>query len=320
MYHIALITDSDYVMTTSVCVQSIVMHTVDVEVIVHICTLGLSDSESRMLENLSSDKVQVKIEHFDEADFQDRFGLVRQKTHVTPTALLKFELPFYFEDLNELLYLDGDLVVKDSLVDLLNIELGNNLLACSWELMPYFNFKRDHFGRSKKDFYFNSGVMLMNLRMMREDRIADLLWDTKLSCSTSILMDQDVFNTVCGSRTIHLPLKWNYRTLFHGKQYIALINEVTGTNYKTSDEIEQDVAIIHYAGETLKPWHYKTAPLRRYWDEAFVALYHKDYTDYPVLEYKKKPLLARYRQILKDKGALCLLSQILYGVYSKLKY
>lgn len=269
---IVLISDDNYILPTLVCIQSIIdnAHLIDGDYIIHVCSFGLLGANINKIEALSTDRIKVVVDLFNADDYSDRIVQVSQKTHVTPTALIKFELPNYFNYLDSLLYLDGDIIVKDSLVSLLSQDVDSYFLAASYDFLCHFNRIRYTLHRTvSDDFYFNSGVMLFNLKKMRELNIPDKLWDYKINSSTTKLMDQESLNAVCGSSVLHLPIKYNFNPRFLSNSFIREINKVYGENYKNLDELLEDIRIIHYVGHLDKPWVYKNALMRSYWDKAF---------------------------------------------------
>lgn len=265
-YHIALITDDNYCIPTLVCIQSIIINTSpNNRYTIHICTFGLKDENICRFMSLSKDNVNIIIDTFDGDLYKSKLEQVSQKTHVTPTALIKFELPNYFSSIDKLLYLDGDIIVKGKIDELLGVNLYGYYLAASYDFHCRINKINYSFKRDYKDFYFNSGVMLLNLKVMRIDNITSKLWDYKINHAKTRLMDQESLNAVCGLNTLPLSLRWNFNPFFLNEKYITEINNVYGENFSSTEKLEEGVSIIHYVGKADKPWIYKDAKMREYW-------------------------------------------------------
>ena len=193
---IALICDDKYVMPTAVTIQSIkdtykgVSH-----VDVYVCTFGLNDSNCIFLESLSTDCFSVIIKICEADKYKNYIERINQKTHVTPTSLLKFELPNILPDVDKLLYLDSDIIVKGDLEELFQIDIKDYYLAASPEI--WRNLDKYWAGEDfsiENSFYFNSGVLLYNLNLMRIDNISSSLWNRKIENSkdpSKKTMDQD---------------------------------------------------------------------------------------------------------------------------------
>lgn len=274
---IAFICDDNYVMPTVVTIQSIKdSYHSDCHLDVYICTFGLSQQNCELLENLSTSVLSVIIKTCDLNAYKQYIDRINQKTHVTPTSLIKFELPNLLPDVDKLLYLDSDIIVKGDLDDLFNLNMADNYLAASPELWHNLNkyWAHEEYGLDNS-FYFNSGVLLYNLCKMREDNIPVKLWQKKIENAMDAskkTMDQDTLNDVCALKTIVLPIIWNLNTAFSNKKVINLdvLNKIMKTSYSTHDELKIDARILHYVGKEDKPWKYVTANCRDFWDHSYV--------------------------------------------------
>ena len=270
--NIALITDDNYALPTIVCIQSIIM-TVTKETVIHVCTFGLSQENVKAFHALSNEMVQVTVDVFSSEEYRELLNKINQKSHVTPTALIKFELPNHFFDLEQILYIDSDIIIRQDLSELFSVDLRNYYLAASYEFYKYLENRRykykSHWDRS---FYFNSGVMLMNLAKMRKDGISERLWQYKINQAKTTLMDQESLIAVCGERVLPLPIRWNFNPVFFNQEYIKEINEVYEVSYKNKEELLNDIAVIHYVGKKDKPWTYSTGRMREYWVNVYESV------------------------------------------------
>lgn len=269
---IVYISDDNYCMPTIVSIQSIIDNGCisNSDVCIHVCSFGLSKSNTKAIQSVGNGSIKICIDLFDKGKLRNNINSISQKSHVTPTALIKFELANYFSQIDSILYLDSDVIVNGSLSELLNLDLSDSYLAASSEFYCHMDRIRYTLHRTvSNDFYFNSGVMLLNLKEMRKDSISSALWDYKLNKARTKLMDQESLNAVIGSNCIHLPIKWNFNPRFLTKIHLPEINKVYNTNYCTINELEEDIKIIHYVGKPDKPWIYSTAHMRKYWDLAY---------------------------------------------------
>ena len=278
MNRIVLISDENYVMPTEVMVQSICdsARKYGGRFIVSVCSWELSDASMQQLQNHSDGNVQVQIVLVDSCKYKERMNKINQNSHVTPTALMKFELANLFPDDDYILYLDGDMVVKGNLNEVFDIKLKNNLVAASYEFWKYMLKHYQYTGDdSVPDFYFNSGVMLLNARAFRQENITEQLWKTKLEQfnidmkGKFALMDQDVFNAVCKGRVVELPIRFNCNTRFTHDVNVKDINRVFNTKYECVEEIKEDALILHYVGKEDKPWKYSGVACQEIWDEFY---------------------------------------------------
>ena len=85
-------------------------------------------------------------------------------------------------------------------------------------------------------------------------------------------MDQESLNAVCGSKTLRIPIKWNFNPAFLGKIYLKPILKIYGVKYDSIVDLEKDAAILHYVGTFDKPWKYKGARMSKYWLESYHSM------------------------------------------------
>lgn len=318
---IAFICDDNYCMPTAVCIQSI-MDTYELQELltIHVCSFGLSEQNVDRLKSMNSQYVKTVVDVFDASIYEEKLKAISQKSHVTPTALIKFELPSYFQNLASILYMDSDIVVKADITELLREEMDDYYICASYEFFDYLNRVRYTLKREVSDvFYFNSGVMLLNLQKMRDDDISSKLWDYKLNKTKTRLMDQESLNAICSSRTKHLPIKWNFNPVFNNQKYIRHINKVYGTSYNDTQQLENDVCVIHFVGAMDKPWKFENARMRHYWERSF-----KRSPFYRTLELAKapsesRPLPRAIQGRLKEQGLWGTICYMIYCVENKIK-
>lgn len=312
--HLVFITDDNYVMPTCVAINSFSINLNDDNIykyIVHICTFGLTERNLKHLETLSSNKISVIIHTISNLKYHEIFSSISQSTHVTPTALIKFDLSTIFSDIDEILYLDSDLIVNKSLSTLFDYDISNYYLAASFELWKYLNVLYDFSSqRSIPNFYFNSGVMLLNLKKMREDAIPEKLWKEKINSFNSDkikdkMMDQDALNSICSHQCLHLPIKFNCNSFFTSGINIENVNKIYNTTYSSCSDLKDDAVIIHYVGKSDKPWNYLQGNCVKEWEYYYIAsgydlsmLSRKSYTS--GFMYK----ISRFCESLKIRGII----------------
>lgn len=262
--HIAFITDNDYVIPTCVAISSIIESKLPkTQLFIHIVCASLSQENCSVFDSFSSDTVTVEIILQD----ADRFFTLHKvvKCVASRAALLKFVLPELFPDLSKLLYLDGDILVKGDLTELYQTELQNNYAACV--LNSFTFYRRHHPFEDTVENYFNSGVMLLNLQLMRKNNITEQLIEAKQN-TKSYLMDQVVLNTVFDKRILLLPFRYNYQILsLPGTKdniELKILNNHFGTKYKKTADLLTDAVIIHFASRS-KPWNTPSTPLFDEW-------------------------------------------------------
>lgn len=274
--HIAFISDDNYILPTCVAIKSLVLNVSSDDVHyykIHIFSFSLMEESRQKLRSMASENSEVLIHCIEKNTYKKLLDSINQNTHVTPTALLKFELCNLLPEVEELLYLDGDIIINGNITDIFDYDISDYLLAASFEFWTYLS-KLYQFNNDDEipDFSFNSGVMLLNLKRFRELKIDKKLWEVKFEqCNQKDkkenMMDQDTFNIVCASKCLHLPIRFNCNNQFTDGVSIELINKAYGTYYENATDLLNDAVIIHYVGKKDKPWLYQGMRCQKIWDE-----------------------------------------------------
>lgn len=314
MKHFVLICDDNYVLPTMVAIKSIVENSDrEQKYCIHVCCVELKKENKEAFETLGNSNCVVCVDEISAHYFKAAKQKVAQKTHVSTSALIKFELPNIYSDLDELLYLDSDIVVKSDLGELFLLDLKDNYLAASFEFWKYINTFYYCFGNVKNvDFFFNSGVMLMNLKKMREDDISKELWYYKLNSAKTTLMDQESFNAVCKGRVLPLSIVYNCNPLFIDEQYIESINKVFGCKFQKPNELLSEAKVIHYVGKSDKPWIFQGGRCQELWLSYYNRIAGiKNLTLIPYVK-EKQPLSLRVKAHYQHNGFKGLISYLLF--------
>jgi lipopolysaccharide biosynthesis glycosyltransferase len=145
------------------------------------------------------------------------------------------------------LYLDSDLVITRDVSELWNIELGGKALWAvpSSDVDRHYAYFRDTFtflDLPEDPFYFNAGVLLINMPRFREQKVAQRCLEFLAAHSERCPeKDQDGLNAVVIGDWGALPDHWNMQ--LYGRW---IFSETLKRNPNTP-------GIIHYLGPD-KPW------------------------------------------------------------------
>lgn len=271
--HICLISDDNYVMPTSTAIRSLIKSKrPDSEYVVHIVASALKEESKRAFLGLGSEKVELDVVECDPSIFSGLHVFDEKAICVASiSALFKFLLAEIFPRIDKLLYIDGDLICREDLSELYATELGGAYAAAVPDSGQIY-YRHKYVKLVKR--YVNSGVMLLNLKLMRELGLKDKLIETKRALSDSNLMDQNVFNVVFDGHLKYLPIRWNFMPVSlwraDGKWKLEDINRLFETDYASIRDIYADSAIIHYSSKD-KPWKTPDGAMSYLWHE-----YHQD--------------------------------------------
>lgn len=159
--------------------------------------------------------------------------------HISPAAYLRLYIASLVpQDLDAILYLDGDTVVVGSLSKISTI--SNEIQAGVHDEGPTIWASYDGDGRHLEKFgytsgkYFNSGVMLINLRRWRaKERQTELVEVGRATSGKLTWWDQDILNLVFQNDWMALDQQFNYQ----------------------GGPLPPSVSIAHFTGD-YKPWHF----------------------------------------------------------------
>lgn len=161
-------------------------------------------------------------------------------------------LPELLPDIDKLLYLDVDTIVRADLGPLWATELGEHYLGAVTNV-----FQWDHVDRPAKlglepNEYFNAGVLLMNLRLMRRDGCSSALRAFAIENVDRIdWRDQDTLNLVLGKRRLPLHPRWNVMN-----SVLLFPSSVDVFGAEAVEEARRNPGIRHFEGQGVnKPWH-----------------------------------------------------------------
>ncbi len=251
MINLVFITDDKYVFPTKIAVKSIIENkNKNTKYNINIICIEVSKNNCNLLkslENLDNGKVVINLVNRDNI-YKD----INMPAYVTPAALFKFQLADILTDLDKCLYIDGDTVIEKDLSEFYNTNIEDAYAGVIPDYaMMYFQNAHNRIGHKN---YFNSGVMLLNLKKMRDDKISEKLITLKrkeIETNSVVFMDQDALNVGFEEKVKYLPLIYNYFVVYSLDEVNIALPSSIKNNLK---EYEKNVVIFHIAGG-LKPWH-----------------------------------------------------------------
>ncbi|MEY2452112.1 MAG: hypothetical protein QOD92_1686 [Acidimicrobiaceae bacterium] len=166
----------------------------------------------------------------------------------------RVSLPTMLPDVDRILYLDADVLVRKSLDELWELDLGGAPLAAianvsNAGLQPHLA----SLGIENPRDYFNAGVLVIDLEQWRTEGAGQAIIDYAVARPSNPHFDQDALNVVFADRWLPLHPRWNaMNSLWFWTEWAR---EVHGENKVR--EATADPAIVHFEGPSLcKPWHY----------------------------------------------------------------
>ncbi len=186
-----------------------------------------------------------KIEFFDITKtikkYKDLLS-VRLRDYYSDAIYYRMFIPSLFPMYDKAIYLDGDLVVLEDISKFFNIDIQNYYVAGINDQIitsneDFSNYSKNAVGIEPSE-YFNSGVLLMNLKKFRDDKIEEkFLHLLKTYNFDTLAPDQDYLNVLCKGKALLVDLGWDKMPI------------------PNKDFQDETLKIVHYNCFD-KPWHF----------------------------------------------------------------
>ena len=288
-------TDKRFVMPTGVMMYSVCVNNPDVDIVFHVIhDDSVTSKDRRDLEEIVvgfTGKL-IAFYHVDVTKFPC-FPNVTMGSHVTQGTyyrlLMSEILP---RSICKVLYLDGDIIVRHSLLSLWNTNLKDSAVGAvpdpsdgDLEFYHRLNYPPE-LG------YFNAGVLLVNLEYWREhDVVSTFMGYMQEHTDKLICHDQDVLNVIFSDNKIVLPIKYN---LTNG--FILKSPQFDYRKYeKVVLEARKDPVIVHFTVE--KPWNYSRQPKHPFSSTFFK---YQSQTKWKGVRIDKRPFKLRIINFIAD--------------------
>ncbi len=241
--NIVLITDANYMDFTRVAINSAKNTKCEgSKYNFYVMTLDVSEDDKEALKALEGKNVSVSVLEQKEVDL-----FYIRDTHVSKTSLLKYYIAQELKDLDKVLFVDSDIMVLHDLTKLYNTNIEGKYLAAVKD--PSWFFENTHvveLNLNERGFYFNTGVMLMNLAKIREDNLLEKL-EEYTNNNFRTYMDQDAYNVVVGNDVVLLDVEHNTMNFFFEHIDMKVLAEFYGREWKDYQDVFGNAVIVHFA-------------------------------------------------------------------------
>lgn len=190
---------------------------------------GIKEATKELLRKVISRYGNARVKFIDIRDKTAGFLTTNIKTSAIFDRLF---IPEVLKEYKKIIQLDADMVVLGDISRLFNEDTGNCYIGCVQDRFvrqhisdrdtvwlrdveglkgyDWASYTRDYLKMKHPENYFNAGMMLMNLELMRKDKISPKLVAYLLEHQPLALCDQDVLNAVIGDKKKLLSPRWNF--------------------------------------------------------------------------------------------------------------
>ncbi len=278
--NIAMITDEGYAMPTGVAIYSLKQNRDESSrYCVYVLCNNVSGKMRERFMSMSEESFDIVL--MDVTNDAKRYKKVAVRDmHVTGTSMFKFDLPKYFPQLDKLLYVDGDVLIQHDLREVYETDISDAYMAVVEDMKAMTRYSPPilvKLGLKHKQ-YFHTGMMVMNLKKLREDNMPEKLLQYRIN-GINYFQDQDAFNAVTDEKVVYLSPLANYCFTLD-KEFTAeeILSYYHIENEPTDTLERQNKAVIFHLPGKYKPWRYNMPRLS--------DLYMSYYTPSPFGEEK----------------------------------
>jgi lipopolysaccharide biosynthesis glycosyltransferase len=225
--------------------------------------------------------------------------------HITLPTYYRLQICELLINYGKCIYLDSDIIVNEDLTEFFNNNIDDYYIA--GVKAPGYHFPEDgnrdyceQAGLPSIDQYINAGVLLMNLKKLRENNMTEVFM--RLAEKGLPSQDQDVMNVACYHNIKNVHFRYNNML----SKYQNQINKVkTVIPEEEVDEALKRTVIMHFA-DRIKPWNDITSYKADLWwayapESPFYQEMLLEYTPQIIESYFTKGIVAQKREINKYK-------------------
>ena len=222
---------------------------------IYVISTGIGEDSHGRLESIASEFGRG-LHILDLSDKRERFGYETHSGRFDISAMGRFFLGDILPEADRYLYLDCDTVVCASLERLYAKDLRGCICGAVMEPTIYPQTKA-MIGLAAEDMYFNSGLLLIDMRAWRTAGIDAALREYYRGIDgQSAFCDQDAINAVLKGRIMPLPPRYNFFSNYYYYSYDALVRldrNYAGFPERAFNRAKAHPTIVHYAGDE-RPW------------------------------------------------------------------
>lgn len=248
--------DDNYIPYLAVSIRSLIDTTpLKQKVCVYVLNEHLKIENMFALKKMETRNIKIKFVNVSNKIKAIRDKLVAQlRDYYSPSIYYRIFIASLFPKLDKAIYLDCDIAIVDNIAKMYNKDLGNNLVGAVVDEIVNSNIQFKTYVQEAvgidADKYFNSGILLMNLKEFREQSIEEqFIYYLNNYPFSSLCPDQDYLNFLCKNKVLYMEKGWDKMTV------------------EDSEFDEKDLYLVHY-NMFKKPWKYYDVMFDKYFWQA----------------------------------------------------
>ncbi len=244
--NIVITVDDNYIRPALIMLESLFEHNADVRVwLLHsnVCQQNL-DRLSAHVASLGGQFSDIRVDG-------ELFAGAPVNKYFTKEMYYRLLIPKLLPDGEQrALYLDPDIIIRQPIREFYDSDFDGKMMIAVPDYLgdSYYPERKQNLGLGGEYHYINSGVILFNIPLMRENFDLDDMFSFLQNCGLTLeFPDQDLINVYFKDQIKYAPREYNFTT-----EYVStgdFVKYVFSPKYRRSER----VAIAHYMGKC-KPW------------------------------------------------------------------
>ena len=179
---------------------------------IYILSTGIEEKYKEYAKSLRTRHVIVEF-----VDMKDTMDQIADKLPVrdyySKTTYYRLFIPSMYPQYRRAIYIDSDTIVTGDISEMFSTNIGRNYAAACidqpvHQMAIFTEYVEQVLGIKGRN-YFNAGVMLINCKQFRDNKLLDAFIE-KLNLYTFVVaQDQDYLNLICKDHVYYLEDRWN---------------------------------------------------------------------------------------------------------------
>jgi len=248
------------------------------DVIIHILSNDITEKNKNVISKICED-YQAKCQYYDMQPIICDLKKRKAKLGFNPSSFIRIYLGEVLpEEVDRVLFIDSDTYVQNGIKELYELDLQGKFIGMVYD-QPIFSVFMNEAKLDDEIGCFNAGVMLLDLKLWRENRIQGKLLDYFFEENRIFLAeDQSVINAVLAPETFVLDYKYNamvYIFCWSYKKFCEMNYEIGKKTKEEFYEAQNKPVIIHFNGPShVRPWEkWCSHPYTKKYRKALYAIY-----------------------------------------------
>lgn len=257
--NICYVSDNTYAPYVGIAIASIMQNHPNHKINFFILDNGIQSENKQKLEQIVQSNASISFVSVFESEMENYH--FPHGTYLSPAIFYRIKIPEIFAHLDRVLYLDVDTLVLGDLRSFYEMDMNQKPLALAFDVDTEKQAER-----LKLPHYFNSGVILFDIKACQKNNITQRFLETLKSSPNLLFPDQDIINMAFQNEIEPISDVYNMQIDPYNSKSIEMIQK----NFKK-------IKILHYI-TSAKPWAVYGNPFEQvFFDIWKNSLWKEDY-------------------------------------------